>query len=189
MVTLSWNAGQLAAFAFIPACCLLGFAFAAFHFYYVLYQIPVPRAPSSTATSHHVELHSVSNKHQSVSDVESARKSASASESAKSESESSNQVYVIYSAIREGADSFMHSMLWCLSWYVCGFAVFVLLVIGISTKQWRVAGLTSVAFVAGASTSALSGWLGMCLLHALVHTMYNLCVLPMCCTIFRECIG
>jgi len=70
-------------------------------------------------------------------------------------------VATIVDAIAEGANAFLMMEYIYLAVFVAGFSVIVLIAVGATTKHWDDAALTMVAFILGAGTSILSGFIGM----------------------------
>jgi len=70
------------------------------------------------------------------------------------------QLYSIYSKIWEGAHSFLHAEYRYISYFVVGFSILILLLLGL-TDKWSNAIFTMIAFWVGCITSVLSGLIGM----------------------------
>mmetsp|Transcript_9526 Transcript_9526/g.12368 ORF Transcript_9526/g.12368 Transcript_9526/m.12368 type:complete len:771 (-) Transcript_9526:124-2436(-) len=77
--------------------------------------------------------------------------------------ESNRKLIEIYEAIREGADSFLFAEYRICMYFIIGFGTLVLILTSRADGKWdfEVGALTAVAFVVGALTSIVSGYLGM----------------------------
>jgi len=67
----------------------------------------------------------------------------------------------IVDAIAEGANAFLMKEYLYLSIFVAAFSIIVLVAVGASTNHWDDAALAMTAFILGAGTSILSGFIGM----------------------------
>lgn len=67
----------------------------------------------------------------------------------------------IYEAIRNGADAFLSAEYTICCIFVVVFGAVVFFLVGVGQNSWDEAAFTTGAFVLGAFTSILSGYIGM----------------------------
>lgn len=70
------------------------------------------------------------------------------------------KIWRVYNAINKGAHAFLHEEYRFVSIFVAAFSILILIVLG-AVDDWGDAAFTVIAFIVGAATSILSGYVGM----------------------------
>mmetsp|Transcript_3412 Transcript_3412/g.4203 ORF Transcript_3412/g.4203 Transcript_3412/m.4203 type:complete len:776 (+) Transcript_3412:127-2454(+) len=77
-----------------------------------------------------------------------------------SHNENAAEVGAIYKLIYDGAHDFLYAEYIYIAWFIIGFSVILLVVLG-AIDSWKNSICTVIAFIVGSLTSVLSGYIGM----------------------------